>query len=184
MNKDMSLDTTCFDHPTYSHLNALQYAALQGDVKLLEGLVSLGAALDYAYDSANSTTTRRNDSMKTKKPPGSTALLFALVGVLHVRQSLAIMHATRGLAVGDEEETLRKMYEEGVECAVQLVRLGANVNVRFQLPTGRDANSRYYEMARTNRWVGKQCGNLRLRRALNCWSRQLNHSMQRKKISL
>ena len=137
---------------------------------------------------------------ETILPTWSSTLIFAVMGVLPVRQSLAIIHATKGLAVGDEEETLREVHEKGVKCAIQLVRLGVNVNVRvqlvlsspqtlsleiindsllhwmdfhiqkFQLPTGRDANQGIMKRRRQRSGLERQCGKLRLRRALNCWS--------------
>mmetsp|Transcript_21673 Transcript_21673/g.47111 ORF Transcript_21673/g.47111 Transcript_21673/m.47111 type:complete len:537 (-) Transcript_21673:174-1784(-) len=144
IKKDTSLDSTGVDHPSYSNFNVLDHAAFQGDVQLLERLVGLGAALDYTYEPH--VTARRNDSVKTKKSPGSTALLLAVIGAMCCRINLALE--------GDGED-YREMYEGGIECAIALVMMGANVDVRLQQPTGRDANLETYVMMRCMKWVGK-----------------------------
>ncbi|KAL7525329.1 hypothetical protein ACHAXR_000956, partial [Thalassiosira sp. AJA248-18] len=138
MKEDMSLDSMSIPHPTYSNLNALQYAAFNGDIHLLEQLVARGAALDYTYELFL-------DPRKEKTPPGNTALLMAVVSIMFSKQCLMV----------ESEEKWRKEYENRVECAVQLVRLGANVNARLQLPTGCDANSKSCEMMKLMKLVGK-----------------------------
>lgn len=141
--EDLSLDTSTIAHGTYADLTPLQYAAYQGDVPLLERLVALGVALDYTFDPEDSDGTR--DRSLVKKPVGCTALLMAVVGAICSRQLLAV----------EGENKWRKMYEGGIECAVALVRMGANVDVKLLVPTGRDANSMTYQMMRMMDMVGK-----------------------------
>ena len=136
-----------FDHPTYSNLYNMQYAAATGDVRLLEKFVSLGDAIDFAND-LESPATRRQ--WKVRKPPGSTPLLLALIGACCSRNSL---HAK-------PSDRMRYTYESQIECAVQLVRLGADVDVRFHLPKGRDGKSRYYSLVKTLGMVGKSAKEL------------------------
>ena len=155
MSEDTCLDTTNIVHPTYTNLNALQYAAYQGDVQLLERIVAMGAALDYKDGSISNqtpSTTRRSrqgqriEDLKTKKPPDSTALLLAVTGAICARQ---------WLAADGEEEACREMYEGEIECAIQLVRLGANCDVRLQLPGGRDGNSKPSQLMKLMNLSGK-----------------------------
>jgi hypothetical protein len=72
MNEDCSIDTSMFNCTSYSNTNALQCAACEGDVQLLERLVGMGAALDYSADNLSAVSSR-----SPKKPPGCTPLLLA-----------------------------------------------------------------------------------------------------------
>jgi len=148
MNEDMSLDSSTITHSTFSNLSALQYAAFTGDVKLLERIVGLGAALDYVHDEPNEV--KRRGAGVLKKPSGATPLLLAVYAALCARQCLEF----------ESEEQWRGVYEGAIECAIQLVRLGANVSVRLQIPTGRDAKSISYVMVKEMKWEGKSVDKL------------------------
>lgn len=63
----------------------------------------------------------------------------------------------------ESEAKWRDAYEDRVECAIQLVRLGADVNVRLELPTGHDARSEFYEMMNIMKLNGNLQGSLRQR---------------------
>ena len=142
-NEDVSLDTMTIEYPTYAGLSAIQYAACTGDVQMLERIVALGAALDYDYVPPNP---RRVNRDTVAKPPGCTALLLAVVAAISGR---------RMLQFGEADWTWRPVYEGAVECAVQLVRLGSDVTVRFELPAGRDARSDVYRMFKLENLIGK-----------------------------
>lgn len=141
MNDDMSLDTCTMDHPTYAGLSALQYAACTSDVRLLEKLVALGAALDFEHKSPSP---RRAERTAVAKPSGCTALLMAVIMAICARELIHL-----------ESSAWRPAYEGAVECAVQLVRLGARVDVTLRLPPGRDGTSHTYAFFRTKNLVGK-----------------------------
>lgn len=138
-----------FRHNLYSNLNPLQVAASMGDIQLLERLVSLGAALDYASDALDDSMCRTPETVK--KPIGGTALLLAVISACFSRKRLSN---------DDEADQLRELYEGQVECAIQLVRLGASVNARLQLPAGSDAKADVYEMIQEEQWVGKSVRDL------------------------
>jgi hypothetical protein len=78
------LDHLICKHSTFDGLNALQYAAVTGDVQLLEKLVSLGAALDYPCDDYYNAPTAPG---KEPKLPGSTPLLCAVENIALYSQS-------------------------------------------------------------------------------------------------
>ena len=143
MNEDVSLDTMTIEDTTYMGLSAIQYAACRGDVQMLERTVAMGAALDYEHLPPNP---RRVNRDTVAKPPGCTALLLAVIAAISGR---------RMLQFGEEEWTWRPMYESLVECAVQLVRLGSDIDVKLNLPAGRDARSDVYRMFRLDNLVGK-----------------------------
>jgi hypothetical protein len=142
MNEDYSIDNSMFNCTSYSNTNALQCAACEGDVQLLERLVGMGAALDYSADNLSAVSSR-----SPKKPPGCTPLLLAVVHAFFSR--LCIENEPNG------EEMWRKTFEGTVECAIQLVRLGANVDVKLHLPVGRDANSETYQVMKAMKLDGK-----------------------------
>ncbi|KAL7535958.1 hypothetical protein ACHAWF_005325 [Thalassiosira exigua] len=128
-----------------------------GDVPLLEKLVSLGAALDYVGDDP---VQRNNDvggdsAMNVKKPPGSTALLLAVIGALNSRTFMAEFGQGDGASPDFDNVRWRDFYEGQVECAIQLVRLGANVDKLLAAPSEPDANAETYIMMAEMGWVGK-----------------------------
>ena len=76
MNLELELDMGLMSSNacSFTNLNWLQYSAMVGDIRLLESVVSLGAALDYPVP---------RDSPHTSSPPmpaptGSTALMLAV----------------------------------------------------------------------------------------------------------
>ena len=136
MNEGINVDAVTFDDTTFSGLNCIQYAALRGDVQLMEQLIKMGAALDIEALPPPSHLT--NHSGIVMKPKECTALLLAVNGAITARKMLAIiakggMGGMGGVFGGGKG---RETYEGCVECAIQLVRLGADTSVKFQFPPG------------------------------------------------
>ena len=132
MKEGINVDRVSFEDNTFSGMNCLQFATLRGDVQMMEQLIKMGAALDIeASDLANHTGV-------VMKPKGCTALLLAVNGAITSRNIMSIvasggMGGMGGPFGGDQA---RETYEGCVECAIQLVRLGADTSVTFQFPPG------------------------------------------------
>lgn len=91
-DKDNSVDSSFVPHGVYNDMRALHFAVASGDVRLLEGLVSLGAALDLPpiEHSSASTGTGFFGQTTLPLPPGCTALVFGCM-------TLALNFAMQGL---------------------------------------------------------------------------------------
>lgn len=78
MNGDIGIDLYLMysGNPCYTNTNWIQYAAARGDVRLLEAVVALGAALDYPVNNAHHST-----KLHVPAPSGSTALVLAMASV-------------------------------------------------------------------------------------------------------
>jgi hypothetical protein len=63
MNEDCSIDNSMSNCTSYYNTNALQCAACEGDVQLLERLVGMGAALDYSADNLSAVSSRSPKSL-------------------------------------------------------------------------------------------------------------------------
>jgi hypothetical protein len=116
------------DITPFTNLNVLQYAVVTGDVALMEEVVALGAALDFPVGNIDEL-----DVPPVSAPPGSTALLLAcallaMYGELERRTPNFRRDAPAGVL--DD-------IERNCECAIQLVHLGANCQVKLQIPTQR-----------------------------------------------
>ncbi len=97
------------DDPQYGHINPLHYAAKAGDIRLLEHLVARGMPLDRPTEDLPMLQARC-------KLPGATALILALQMLL-VNKSLTRIDRRK-----------RRLYDGQLQCAIQLVRLGADYN--------------------------------------------------------
>eukprot|EP00978_Attheya_sp_CCMP212_P001454 scaffold3046_cov51-Attheya_sp.AAC.3 len=145
---EIDLDTTLIGHAQFSNLNALQFAAIEGDVRFLEKLISLGAAIDYTDNVHHDTHTKKgptsasqikmkgnsnSNSKQATKPVGATALTLAVMMLACDRI------ASKRFGLPSEGGTIM----DGIKaCAVTLVRLGANVDV-----TLRGSNSQMSEIS-------------------------------------
>jgi len=136
MKEGVSVDFVTFDCSSFLGLNCIQFAASKGDVQMMEQLIKMGAALDIeAMPPPSVLATQSGLVMKPKK---CTALLMAVNGALTTRSVMSIvakggMGGKGGMFGGSEA---RETYEGCVECAIQLVRLGADTSVTFQFPPG------------------------------------------------
>ena len=154
IGEDESVDHATIADSVFSNLNVMQYAAFNGDVQLLERAISLGASLDYTHDKPVEAPDRGS---AVRKPPDGTPLLLAVHGALCRRRFLEL----------ESGEVWRAAYEGAVECAIQLVRLGANTSACLRVPSGRDANSKPYQMMKLMKWEGKTSLSLHPRRDRN-----------------
>lgn len=125
MKEGMNVDKVTFEDATYKGSNCLQYAATSGDVQMMEQLIKMGAALDI--EALPSPSDMPYFSGIVMKPKGCSALLLAVNSALLARKMVSI---------GFEGDNSRDTYERCVECAIQLVRLGADTSVIFQFPPG------------------------------------------------
>jgi hypothetical protein len=114
---------------SFTNNNILQYAVATGDVALMEEVVALGAALDFPVDDYSNPP----GIPPAPAPPGSTALLLAcaivaMYGVMERRDPnfRRVMPAQ-----------LFDTVDRTCECAIRLVYLGANCQVKLQIPAQR-----------------------------------------------
>ncbi|KAL7428200.1 hypothetical protein ACHAXM_001163 [Skeletonema potamos] len=151
MNEGTNVDTVTFDDSTFSGMNCIQYAAARGDVQLMEKLVEMGTALDF--EALPPPSHLANHSGIVTKPKECTALLLAVYGAITARNVLSIVAkgGMGGMFGGGEA---RETYEGCVECAIQLVRLGADTSVKFQFPPG-GKNHPIYQSWRSWKLEGK-----------------------------
>jgi hypothetical protein len=117
------------DDCPFTNLNILQYAAVTGDVALIEEVVALGAALDFTVNDKENAPNRP----PSPAPPGSTALLLAcaflgMYGEMKRRDPNFIR---------DAPAEVLEFIDQICECAIRLVYLGANCQVKLQIPTQR-----------------------------------------------
>ena len=111
-------------NPTFNNLNLLQAAVLQGDVRIFEDVVALGAAVDYPVlvESMNDP----NQSDETMPAPQGTTALVMCCATLAVYGELG---STEVLP-----EDLKRILDGSLECAILLVRLGADCQKKLNFP--------------------------------------------------
>ena len=121
-----SIDHLRIYHVTYGNLNLLQYAAVTGNLVLLEEAVALGAAIDYPV---------LDPCFEDKFPalPGTTALLLLC-------QALA-MYGITGDAPGLMTPQLSEMLNRNEACAIALVQLGADCSNVLPKPSRLSSSS-------------------------------------------
>ncbi len=117
IHKEIPLHHTRCDTSEYGLINPLHCAARSGDVRFLEHLVSLGMPLDYP-------TCDLRDNKGQCKFPGATALIIALQGCLTKKKMI-----TCNVVRGRERGEMITVYLGQLQCAVQLVWLGADCTV-------------------------------------------------------
>jgi hypothetical protein len=109
----------------FTNLNIIQFAATIGDVTLIEEVVALGAALDFPVLDENAP-----DVPPSPAPPGSTALLLACASLAMYGDKMhRFPNMRRMMPAG-----LLDSIDAGCECAIRLVYLGANCQVKLQIP--------------------------------------------------
>jgi hypothetical protein len=113
----------------FSNLNILQYAVMNGDVTSMEEAVALGAAIDLPVADINAA----QGIPPAPAPPGSTALLLVCALLAMISENERIDPTLRGTMSAKEIDT----FEGCCECAIQLVYLGANCQVKLQIPARR-----------------------------------------------
>eukprot|EP00978_Attheya_sp_CCMP212_P021343 scaffold62177_cov53-Attheya_sp.AAC.1 len=122
LNMDTFTGTGTETQATFNNLNILHYAAFQGDIRLLEKAIALGAAIDYPVGEPKEECAREGE----EAPRGTTALLLACVCLaLHG----AVPQEHRRMLPPEPADQLRG----NLECAVQLVKLGANCSAVYRL---------------------------------------------------
>jgi hypothetical protein len=117
-----------WDGVPYTNLNALHYAAVTGDVSLMEEVVAHGAAVDLPVTDKNA-----SGVPPLPAPPGSTALLLACA-------MLAMLGKQQRIDSNDRRVMATEVighFDLICECAIQLVYLGANCQVKLQIPAQR-----------------------------------------------
>jgi hypothetical protein len=112
----------------FTNLNILQFAVISGDVTVMEEVVARGAALDFPVSDKNAP-----DIPPAPAPPGSTALLLACALIALYGEMERCNPMLCGIAPAAFFETLDRC----CECAIRLVYLGADCQVKLQLPTQR-----------------------------------------------
>ena len=115
IGEEESVDHATIADSVFSNLNVMQCAAFNGDVQFLERAIRLGASLDYTHDEPLEAPDR---GAAVRKPPDGTPLLLAVYGASCRRRFLELKSG----------EVWRAVFEGAVECAIQLVRLGANAS--------------------------------------------------------
>jgi hypothetical protein len=112
----------------FTNLNILHYAALSGDISLMEEVVALGAALDFPVRDINV-----DGIPPVPAPPGSTALVLACAMLAMYGDMQRLDPNFRRVMPAKAFEELDRL----CECAIQLVHLGANCQVKLQIPAQR-----------------------------------------------
>jgi hypothetical protein len=126
---NLNVDTLLifFEGSGYTNLNVLQTAALQGDLPFLEDLVALGCAIDFPglKDHADGETPR-------PAPIGATALVLLCANLA--------LYFCSGIMPSSDIAKSRTLLDGQLECAIRLVKLGANFNRKLEIPTGTTGN--------------------------------------------
>jgi hypothetical protein len=113
---------------SFTNLNILQYAVATGDVTLMEEVVGLGAALDFPVADENAP-----GIPPAPAPPGSTALLLACAIVAMYGEMERRDPNFRRAMPAQVFDTI----DRNCECAIRLVHLGANCQVKLKIPVQR-----------------------------------------------
>ncbi|GKY92057.1 hypothetical protein MPSEU_000177200 [Mayamaea pseudoterrestris] len=118
---NVSFVKSCAPQAQFTNLTLLQSAACIGDVRLVESMVALGAAVDIPV---------KSDSPHTHEPHfpapnGSTALVLgvARLSMHKIMEASELAHVV---------QSSPKTTEELLQCAVILVMLGADFNKRLE----------------------------------------------------
>jgi hypothetical protein len=110
----------------FANLNRLYYAVSTGDVTLMEEDVARGAAIDFPVGDEN-----EPDLSPIPAPPGSTALLLAC--------AMLAMNGEMERRYPDlrRDTPTQEAIDRVCVCALRLVHLGANCQVKLQIFTQR-----------------------------------------------
>lgn len=116
-----NLDINIVDHPSYCNLNILQFAAIRGDIELLERVVALGAAIDYPVLKGGQIEINHTSS-SPQAPEGSNALLLTMA---QIAMNDVVPAGVKRMTFRDNPQ-LADIMRGNLECALQLVNLGAD----------------------------------------------------------
>jgi hypothetical protein len=119
------MDTFTCVHTTFNNFNILHYAAYQGDIRLLEKAIALGAAIDCPVDEPKEECAQQGE----EAPRGATALLLACASLA----MYSMMPREHRRMIFQEQPRIADMIRGNLECAVQLVKLGANCSAVYRL---------------------------------------------------
>jgi hypothetical protein len=118
------VNSSHFQHDAHKNFNVLHYAAEEGDILLLEWAVALGAAIDYRtgklseWDSSNTRASHCD----------TTALLLACSNLAF----FGISSQDQKRQMLQVQPNLSRTLRGHLECAVQLVKLGADCNGTYK----------------------------------------------------
>ena len=119
-------DGDTFEQLSFKNLNLLQFAVLKGDVRLMEKVVSLGFAIDYPPPLLKDS--RMSFSLEEEPaPPDASALVIACA-------FLAQVSVVQRAGIGPMDNFLLRGVDGILECAIQLVRLGADTRIKLVIP--------------------------------------------------
>lgn len=116
IKKGLDPDHPWRSHNPYTNSNVLQSAALEGDVRLLETIVALGAAVDMPF--------LDRPGIPVVAPADASALVMACASVATAEADHPVLEMSRRACEGIPGA--RERIDGTVECAMQLVRLGAD----------------------------------------------------------
>jgi hypothetical protein len=110
---EANLNYVAYPHVAFTDSNVLQFAALAGDMRFLEALVARGAALDAPFL-----------PVRAVVPSDATGLLMVCVNLASAERNRPLRAYTK---------TTREELDRSTECAMQLVRLGAELARKLNL---------------------------------------------------
>jgi MYND finger len=125
MQEGMDPNMVPWRHPTFPNTNYFHNSAISGDVRTMEALVAMGSALDFPM-----LDHYEDFQPEIVAPTDATALVM-------VCATLATVDRDEPLFPGDPVRPFPKSLEEDLaritECAMQLVRLGANLHATLNM---------------------------------------------------
>lgn len=139
--KGLNPDQAMFPGGSYKNTNFLHRACFQGDVQAMEAIVAVGAAIDLPFYSTDpSRPGVANPWQPHQMAPTNTTILTMLCAEVGLMGRLMgrfmpgrnddIMEDLKNSMPPDE----RSAMEGRLECAIQLVNLGADCNAKLNLP--------------------------------------------------
>jgi hypothetical protein len=125
MQDGMDPNMVPWRHPTFPNTNYFHNSAISGDVRTMEALVAMGSALDFPM-----LDHYEDFQPEIVAPTDATALVM-------VCATLATVDRDEPLFAGDPVRPFPTSMEEDLsritECAMQLVRLGANLHATLNM---------------------------------------------------
>jgi MYND finger len=118
IKEDLEPDFVPWPDESFPNSNVFHNAAVSGDIRLMEAVVARGAAIEYPF--------LDDPRMEAVAPTDATALVMACVMI--ALNDLDVPSYVEDSPEAAEDETRRTL-----ECAMQLVRLGADPTRRLRL---------------------------------------------------
>lgn len=125
---DQSIDDCPVLHQTYGNLNFVHCATHTGDIHVLEQVVAFGAAIDFPVLDVEC------EEGIFAAPPGCSALLLVCATLAMYGQ------LGTGLPLPRKQ---RDALNKSLECAIALVRLGANCDSKLERPPQHSSNNSF-----------------------------------------